>query len=41
MVPEADECGFYEIYSQFLNHECEISQKFCIKKTWAEFCDPL
>ena len=29
---EADDCGFYEIYSQFLNHECEISQKFCIKE---------
>ncbi|WP_426274723.1 hypothetical protein ACN9MN_10765 [Chryseobacterium sp. S-02] len=29
---EADDCGFYEIYNQFLNHECEISQGFCVKE---------
>ena len=29
---EADDCGFYEIYNQFLNHECKASQKFCIKE---------
>jgi hypothetical protein len=29
---ENDDCRFYEIYNQFLNHECEASQEFCVKE---------
>lgn len=29
---ESDDCRLYEIYNQFLNHECEASQKFCVKE---------
>lgn len=29
---ESDDCRLYEIYNQFLNHECEASQKSCIKE---------
>lgn len=29
---ENEDCRFYEIYNQFLNHECESSQEFCVKE---------
>jgi len=29
---ESEDCRFYEIYNQFLNHECEASQEFCVKE---------
>ncbi|WBV59153.1 hypothetical protein PFY12_08750 [Chryseobacterium camelliae] len=29
---ENDDCRLYEIYNQFLNHECEASEKLCVKE---------
>ncbi|KIC62462.1 hypothetical protein [Chryseobacterium taiwanense] len=29
---ENEDCRFYEIYNQFLNHECEGSREFCVKE---------
>ncbi len=29
---ENENCRLYEIYNQFLNHECKASQEFCVKE---------
>jgi len=29
---DSGDCRFYEIYNQLLNHQCDVSQKFCTKE---------